>query len=135
MNKRTQEKFGPFSGLYKHFSEVVSHTWNYARRYAPGSDRELLNITTGLGAETGEVLDVIKKWYCHTDRRDDLNAYDTFRQKLVYELGDVLYYWMMCLDFFNISIEEVVDANCIKLESRHPELGHVAERFGASAVK
>lgn len=124
---------GPFGGLVDHFNKVVSKTWNYATRFVAGdhSDRELMNITLGLGGETGEVLDVIKKRYCHTAGKSDVE----FRQKLIYELGDVLYYWLKCLDFFDISIEEVVEGNREKLASRHPELGAVSERFNADAIK
>lgn len=124
---------GPYGGLIDHFTNVVSKTWNYATRFVAGehSDRELLNIVTGMGAETGEVLDVIKKHYCHTAGKSD----DTFRSKLIYELGDVLYYFLKCLDFFDISIEEVVDGNREKLSSRHPEMGVVTERFGKDAIR
>jgi len=126
---------GSFIGLYSHFDNVMIKTWNYAKRFALGSDRELLNIVTGLGGETGEVLDVIKKHYCHTDRALEDGAWQKFRTKLIYELGDVLYYWLMCLNFFGITVEEVVAGNREKLCSRHPELGQVTERFGASAIK
>lgn len=127
--------YGPFNGLYHHFDNVMLKTWNYAKRFALGNDRELLNIVAGLGGETGEVLDVIKKEYCHTDRRLEAGAGVAFKRKLVLELGDVLYYWLMCLHFFDITIEEVVDGNREKLASRHPELGRVTERFGATAIK
>lgn len=135
INELIQRIDGPFSGFYAHLDNVMVKTWNYAKRFALGSDRELINIIAGLGGETGEVLDVIKKWYCHTDRALEPNAYAKFRTKLVYELGDVLYYWLMCLNFFNISIEEVVAANREKLVSRHPELGVVTERFGTGAIE
>ena len=127
-----QRATGPFSSLYNHFYQVAIKTWNYAKRFAPGSDRELLNIVTGLSGETGEVEDVIKKHYCHSEGK---YTHAEFRSKLVYELGDLLYYWLMCLNFFGISIEEVVAANREKLESRHPELGKVTERFNAIAIK
>lgn len=121
---------GPFGGLAIHFAKVIAKTWNYANRFEPGSDRELMNIIFGLCGETGEVADVIKKFYCHTPKSPD-----EFRKKLVYELGDVLFYWLKCLDFFGISIEEVVEGNREKLASRHPELGTVSERFNADAIK
>jgi NTP pyrophosphatase (non-canonical NTP hydrolase) len=134
-SQATTPDYERYRGLYDHFLNVMIKTWNYAKRYALGSDRELLNIVTGLGGETGEVLDVIKKHYCHTDRASEPGTYAKFRTKLVYELGDVLYYWLMVLHFFDISIEEVVAGNKEKLCSRHPELGQVTERFGATAIK
>lgn len=131
----TASDFYGHRGIYDHFNNVCIKTWNYAKRFALGSDRELLNIVTGLGGETGEVLDVIKKEYCHTDRRLEPDSYTKFKRKLILELGDVLYYWLMALHFFDISIEEVVAGNREKLMSRHPELGQVTERFGATAIK
>ncbi len=131
----TTPAYERYRGLYDHFNNVCIKTWNYAKRFALGSDRELLNIVTGLGGETGEVLDVIKKEYCHTDRRLESGSWEKFRRKLILELGDVLYYWLMCLHFFGISIEEVVAGNREKLMSRHPELGQVTERFGATAIR
>lgn len=131
----TTPAYERYRGLYDHFNTVCIKTWNYAKRFALGSDRELLNIVTGLGGETGEVLDVIKKEYCHTNKALADPHHFGFRRKLVLELGDVLYYWLMCLHFFDISIEEVVDGNREKLMSRHPELGQVTERFGATAIK
>lgn len=134
----TTPAYERYRGLYDHLNNVCIKTWNFAKRFAPGSDRELLNIVAGLGGETGEVLDVIKKEYCHTDRRLESDSWEQFRQfrrKLILELGDVLYYWLMALHFFDISIEEVVAGNREKLMSRHPELGQVTERFGATAIK
>ena len=135
MNDAARRTYGPFNGLHQHFNNVMLKTWNYAKRYALGSDRELINITCGLAGETGEVLDVIKKEYCHTDRRLEAGAKAAFKRKLTLELGDVLYYWLMCLHFFGITIEDVVNGNREKLASRHPELGQVTERFGATAIK
>lgn len=117
-------------GIYEHFLNVMIKTWDYAKRFRESTDRELLNIVTGLGGETGEVLDVIKKFYCHTPK-----PYAEFRQKLVYELGDLLYYFLMCCNYFGITLEEVIDSNKEKLCSRHPELGQVTERFDGNHVR
>jgi NTP pyrophosphatase (non-canonical NTP hydrolase) len=127
-----REAYGPFSGLYAHLRLVIAKTWNYAKRFEPGSDRELMNIIFGLCAEAGEVADVLKKYYCHTEKD---NWSTVVRKKLVYELGDVLFYWLKLLDRFGITVEEVVEGNREKLASRHPELGEVTERFNAAAIK
>jgi NTP pyrophosphatase (non-canonical NTP hydrolase) len=120
-----------FQGLYDHLDNVIAKTWNYAKRYREGSDRELMNIIFGLCAEAGEVADVLKKYYCHTEK----NNWPDVRKKLVYELGDVLFYFLKLIDRFGITVEEVIEGNREKLASRHPEMGQVSARFGADAIK
>ena len=127
----TTTTYGPFVGLYNHLRNVIAKTWNYANRYLPGSDRELMNIVFGLCAESGEVADVLKKYYCHTEK----DNWPEVRQKLVYEMGDVLFYWLKLADRYDITIDEIVEGNREKLASRHPEMGQVAERFGTGAIK
>jgi phosphoribosyl-ATP pyrophosphohydrolase len=111
--------------LKKHYKEVVEPTWNYAGRLLTDRDHEM-NAIVGLAAESGEALDVCKKMWFHTpkDRRHELKL----------ELGDVLYYWLVALDVFDFTIDEILALNREKLESRHPELGKVVERFGKEAI-
>lgn len=115
------------AGLYAHLDGVINRTWNFAGRCENHKD-EVMNAALGLGGESGEVLDVLKKAYFHTDRGMPLDA-------LTKELGDVLFYWLKMADLFKLNIEDIIDANREKLESRHPELGKVTERFGKDAIK
>lgn len=66
-------------------------------------------MSTGLGGETGEVLEVLKKRIRDKDLDDN---------KLVLELGDVLYYLTRISAHFGYSLEDIMYANTNKLIKR-----------------
>ncbi len=115
--------------LKNHLDEVVNKSWNFAGRCKTHKD-EVMNAILGLCGESGEVADVAKKAYFHTEK--DLNFHI---EKLKLELGDVMFYWLKVADLFKLSVEDILEANKGKLESRHPELGKVTERFGEGYIK
>jgi NTP pyrophosphatase (non-canonical NTP hydrolase) len=115
--------------LREHLDEVVNKTWDFAGRIETHKDG-VMNAILGLAGEAGEVADRAKKAYFHQEK--DLNwTLEQFR----YELGDVMYYWLKVVDLLGMTPEEVLKANREKLESRHPELGKVTERFSAEAIR
>jgi len=67
-------------------------------------------MTVGLGGETGEVLEVLKK----AERDGKLDKDD-----LTLELGDVLYYLMMICDRHDIDPAEVMKQNIKKVNGRN----------------
>lgn len=115
--------------LINHLTHVVNKTWNFSGRLKNENDH-FSNAAMGLAAEAGEAADVVKKMLYHSEK-----PFSFFREKIVLELGDVLYYMMKVMDLFGITWDEVVEGNRKKLESRHPELGKVTERFGPGAIK
>ena len=115
--------------LKKHLNEVVNKSWNFAGRLKTPQEHQM-NAIVGLAAEAGEVLDVGKKAWFHTEK-----SLESFREKIILELGDVFYYALKVMDLFDISLKEVLDKNREKLESRHPELGKVKERFSGDYIK
>lgn len=114
--------------LQKHLNEVIHPAWNFAGRLKTPAQHQQ-NAMIGLASEAGETLDIGKKMWFHTEK-----PFSFFRPKLVSELGDVLYYFLKTCDVFGITVEEVLAGNREKLESRHPELGKVTERFGKEAI-
>jgi NTP pyrophosphatase (non-canonical NTP hydrolase) len=115
--------------LTTHLKEVVNVTWNFAGRITDKQGHQQ-NAMIGLASEAGELLDIGKKMWFHTEK-----PFESFREKILSELGDVLYYWLKVVDLFGFSIKEIVDYNRKKLASRHPELGEVKERFGTGHIK
>lgn len=115
--------------MSKHLKEVVNVAWNFAGRLETPRDHQM-NAMVGLASEAGELLDIGKKMWFHTEK-----PFDAFRQKIVLELGDVFFYALKVMDVFGLTLKEVLDANREKLESRHPELGKVTERFGPNAIR
>ena len=73
----------------------------------------------GLAGETGEVCDIVKKVLWHSHELD--------RDKMVSEIGDVLWYLAALCNALNVPLKEVLGKNVEKLRKRYPE-GFDAER-------
>ena len=65
----------------------------------------------GLGGEVGEVLNEIKK--LHRDDNDNLTEYR--KQNIISELGDCLWYIQGICNKLDISLEDVLNKNIIKI--------------------
>ena len=120
--------------LWGHFYNIVQKTWNFSGRLDRDDDH-YSNAAMGLASEAGEAADNVKKFLYHSMKGTWAEHRVFYRAKIVLELGDVLYYMLKLMHVFSISFEEVIDGNRAKLESRHPELGKVTERFGVNAIK
>lgn len=76
------------------------------------SKSELIaNFALGLVCEAGEAGDVVKK---HLFHGDPLN-----REKVILELGDVMFYWTALAQQLDIDTDEVLQKNIEKLRNRH----------------
>lgn len=113
----------------KHLKEVINPAWNFAKRITTDEGHQQ-NALIGLASESGETLDIGKKLWFHKEK-----PFSTYREKLLSELGDVIFYWLKACEVFGFSHKEVLDYNRKKLESRHPELGKVTERFGEGFIR
>ena len=83
---------------------------NFAKQnHRPGCNDVVFAL--GLGGETGEVLEIIKK------ARRDLVPLDI--QHLKEELGDVLWYVANLCTVFGLTLEEVINSNVHKLCERY----------------
>lgn len=76
-------------------------------------DLDFLCCGLGLAGEAGECADIIKKWCYHGHKPD--------KDKLIAELGDVLWYVAATCDLLGVSMEYVMTANIEKLKKRYPE--------------
>lgn len=85
--------------------------WVESMIVTEGNDR-LIENTLGLVGEAGEVAEKIKKWL-----RDD-NYNDIDNQAIVAELGDVLFYVVAMGNYLQYSLDEIIQLNVDKLESR-----------------
>lgn len=84
-----------------------------AMRTANQKCRSLANAGLGLGGESGEVQDIIKK---HLFQGHELN-----KDKLVEELGDVCWYVALASELVGVDLETVMQGNIDKLKARYPE--------------
>ena len=80
---------------------------------ALSSDERLLDAAAGLAEEAGEVLGLVRK---RIFQQREIAA-----DRMLEELGDVLWCLATTADTLGLSLTEVADANVRKLAIRHPE--------------
>ena len=79
----------------------------------------LINGVMGLCGESGEAIDIVKKWLAQ--------GHDLDREKLAKELGDIAWYLAETAYALDIPLEAILQANIEKLKKRYPE-GFSSER-------
>ena len=89
----------------KEYAAWTEETWVAPKAYI--GDVALVGL--GLAGETGEVVEVLKKFL----RDGRLN-----RDKLEAEMGDVIYYWARLCQMFAFDPEDIMLANQKKLIGR-----------------
>jgi NTP pyrophosphatase (non-canonical NTP hydrolase) len=77
------------------------------------NDEILINGVMGLCGESGEAIDIVKKWFAQGHELD--------REKLIKELGDVAWYLSEIAHALGVSLEEVLQRNIDKLKERYPD--------------
>jgi NTP pyrophosphatase (non-canonical NTP hydrolase) len=83
-------------------------------RLSPASlENPLDTACFGLAGEAGEFIDLVKKVKFQGKTLD--------KQKAVKELGDVMFYVATACVALDISLQDVIDLNEIKLTARYPE--------------
>ena len=73
----------------------------------------LINGVMGLCGESGEAIDIVKKWLAQGHELD--------KKKLAKELGDIAWYLAETAYALEIPLEEILKANLEKLAKRYPE--------------
>lgn len=92
------------------------------RARSDNTDRGLAVLGLGIAGEAGEVADIIKKVVGHGHSLD-IEA----ENKLVKELGDVLWYAASIADVLKVNLSTVMGHNIQKLRERYPD-GFSTER-------
>jgi NTP pyrophosphatase (non-canonical NTP hydrolase) len=73
---------------------------------------EILTWGLGITGEAGDVASCIKKTFIHNnDKKDGIRE----------NIGDTLWYTAMICNFFNWSLQEILDENIAKLKERYPK--------------
>ena len=73
----------------------------------------LINGVMGLCGESGEAIDIVKKWLAQGHELD--------REKLAKELGDICWYLAETATALDLSLEDIMAANIEKLKRRYPD--------------
>lgn len=73
----------------------------------------LINSVMGLCGESGEAIDIVKKWMAQGHELD--------KQHLAKELGDIAWYLAEAATALEIPLEDIFQSNIDKLKKRYPE--------------
>lgn len=76
----------------------------------------LLTGALGLGSETGEFVEIVKKMVLQGKPADEANVFHMKR-----ELGDIMWYWVTACMALGLDPVEVISENQNKLEARYGE--------------
>lgn len=75
-------------------------------------DSRLIHYVLGVGTESGELQDAVKKWVAYGKEVDRTNVKE--------EIGDLMWYLSRMCDLFGFTFEEIMDINIKKLQTRYP---------------
>ena len=76
----------------------------------------LLTAALGLGSETGEFVEIVKKMFLQGKPPSEDNIFHMKR-----ELGDIMWYWATACAALDLDPHEVIAENQKKLEARYGE--------------
>ena len=76
----------------------------------------LITAALGLGSETGEFTEIVKKMFLQGKPPSEDNIFHMKR-----ELGDIMWYWSTACMALNLDPFEVIEENRAKLEARYGE--------------
>ena len=80
----------------------------------PALDKKdvLINSVMGLCGESGEAIDIVKKWL--------MQGHEPDKEHLVRELGDVAWYLAEAATALDVPLETILRGNLDKLQKRYP---------------
>lgn len=80
----------------------------------PALDKKnvLINSVMGLCGESGEAIDIVKKWL--------MQGHELDKDHLIKELGDVAWYLAEAATALDVSLETIFQGNLAKLHQRFP---------------
>lgn len=73
----------------------------------------MINSVMGLCGESGEAIDIVKKWLAQGHELD--------KEHLAKELGDIAWYLAEAATALDLPLENILQANIEKLKKRYPE--------------
>ena len=85
----------------------------------------LAHLSSGLAAETGEVMGLLQKFHRgdvrYTDGPLGTEFSDEFKRKMIGELGGVLWYLATLADYFDLPLSSIANYNLAALKKRAAE--------------
>ena len=96
--------------------EALSESFNKIEENSSIKTPRLLTAALGLGSETGEFVEIVKKMFLQGKPPSDDNVFHMKR-----ELGDIMWYWVTACAALDLDPFEVINENQKKLEARYGE--------------
>lgn len=108
VKKVTSEPSLDLDALKQSLDEVESKS--------PIESARLMTAALGLGSETGEFVEIVKKMFLQGKPPSEENIFHMKR-----ELGDIMWYWVTACSALDLDPFEVIKENQDKLEARYGE--------------
>lgn len=125
----TDEELEERKGIYSNTWTIQAYQKYVEEGASPAYTKELAML--GLVGEIGEISDVIKKSNIYTDMSKFEAKYGmSVKDKVKDELGDVLWQYTLVASLYGLTIDEIIEENVRKLNSRHGGAGKVAADGG-----
>jgi NTP pyrophosphatase (non-canonical NTP hydrolase) len=96
--------------------EVLKKSFNEIEESSDIKTPRLLTAALGLGSETGEFVEIVKKMFLQGKPPSEDNIFHMKR-----ELGDIMWYWVTACAALGLDPYEVISENQEKLAARYGE--------------
>ena len=96
--------------------DSLKESFNEIEKESAIKTQRLLTAALGLGSETGEFVEIVKKMFLQGKPPSDDNIFHMKR-----ELGDIMWYWVTACAALNLDPFEVISENQEKLAARYGE--------------
>ena len=96
--------------------EALKRSFNEIEESSDIKTPRLLTAALGLGSETGEFVEIVKKMFLQGKPPSEDNIFHMKR-----ELGDIMWYWATACAALDLDPHEVIAENQKKLEARYGE--------------
>ena len=123
MSKEVKDFFNTYSEFVKKVTsepsldlDALKQSLEDVESKSPIESARLMTAALGLGSETGEFVEIVKKMFLQGKPPSEENIFHMKR-----ELGDIMWYWVTACSALDLDPFEVIKENQDKLESRYGE--------------
>ena len=123
MSKEVKDFFNTYSDFVKKVTsepsldlDALKQSLEDVESKSPIESARLMTAALGLGSETGEFVEIVKKMFLQGKPPSEENIFHMKR-----ELGDIMWYWVTACSALELDPFEVIKENQDKLEARYGE--------------
>ena len=123
MSKEVKDFFNTYSEFVKKVTsepsldlDALKQSLEDVESKSPIESARLMTAALGLGSETGEFVEIVKKMFLQGKPPSEENIFHMKR-----ELGAIMWYWVTACSALDLDPFEVIKENQDKLEARYGE--------------